>query len=249
MCEIVTKIFAHRGYSAKFPENTMKAFIEAEKAGADALEIDVQLTKDGEVVIIHDEMVDRVTNGHGYVKDLSFKELRKLDAGFHKKTIVKKEPIPSLEELLEWMTSNRLICNIELKNNLFPYEGMEEKVIELVRKYHLSNRIIISSFNHYSIVYSYRLAPEIEIAPLFSQSLYMPWVYAQSIHAKGIHPKLMTVTDEIIRSSIENGIQVRPYTVNKEADMKRLFSIGCSALITDEPEKALKIRRKIQSAT
>ncbi|MBE3571107.1 MAG: glycerophosphodiester phosphodiesterase, partial [Bacillales bacterium] len=153
------------------------------------------------------------------------------------------------EELFEWMRTNQLICNIELKNNLFPYEGMEEKVIDLVRKFHLSNRIIISSFNHYSIVYSHRLAPEIEIAPLFSQSLYMPWVYAQSIRAKGIHPKLMTVTDEVIRASIENGTQVRPYTVNKEADMTRLFSIGCSALITDEPEKALEIRRQIQSAT
>ncbi|MDE3839526.1 hypothetical protein C0966_09170 [Bacillus methanolicus] len=245
----MTMIFAHRGYSAKYPENTMQAFIEAEKAGADALEIDVQLTKDGEVVIIHDEKVDRVTNGQGYVKELTYKEMRKLDAGFHKKTTAKKEPIPSLEELLEWMTTNRLICNIELKNNLIPYEGMEEKVIELVRKYNLSNRIIISSFNHYSIVYSYRLAPEIEIAPLYSESLFMPWVYAKSIRAKGIHPKLITATDEVILSSIENGIQVRPYTVNKEDDMKRLFLIGCSALITDEPKKALKIRQQIQTAT
>lgn len=224
----------------------MKAFIEAEKAGADALEIDVQLTKDGEVVIIHDEKVDRVTNGQGYVKELTYKELRKLDAGFHKKTTSKKEPIPSLEEFFEWLSMNRLICNIELKNNLIPYEGMEEKVIEMVRKYNLSNRIIISSFNHYSIVYSYRIAPEIEIAPLYSQRLYMPWVYAKSIRAKGIHPKLNTVTDEMIRVSIESGIQVRPYTVNKEADLKWLLSIRCSALITDEPEKALKIRQQIK---
>lgn len=103
----------------------MKAFIEAEKAGADALEIDVQLTKDGEVVIIHDEKVDRVTNGQGYVKELTYKELRKLDAGFH--TTSKKEPIPSLEEFFEWLSMNRLICNIELKTILFLMKEWKRK--------------------------------------------------------------------------------------------------------------------------
>ena len=82
------------------------------------------------------------------------------------------------------MKINNLICNIELKNGLIPYEGMEKKVIELVREYNLSDRIIISSFNHYSIVYSYRLAPEIETAPLFFEAIYMPWIYSQSIKAK-----------------------------------------------------------------
>ena len=93
------------------------------------------------------------------------------------KTIMKKEHIPSLSEVLEWMTSNEIICNIELKNNVFRYEGMEEKVIQLVRIYGL-HRVIISSFNHYSIVHSYRIAPEIEIAPILGNAVYMPWVYA-----------------------------------------------------------------------
>ncbi len=239
----MTQIFAHRGYSAAFAENTMSAFIDAEKAGADGLELDVQVTKDGEVVVIHDEKVDRTTSGSGYVKNLTFKEIRMFNAN---KKGEKKELIPSLVEVLEWMQTNRLICNIELKNGIFPYEGMEEKVIQLVRKYDLSNRIIISSFNHYSIVLSYRMAPEIETAPLFNERIYMPWVYAQSIRAQGIHPKLSSITEEIIENSLKNGIAVRPYTVNKDADILKLLKINCSALITDNPVKALKIRNQFE---
>lgn len=241
----MTQVFAHRGYAAAFSENTMTAFIEAGKAGADGIELDVQLTKDGEVVIIHDEKVDRTTSGSGFVKDFTYKELRKLNAN---KKGLKKEPIPSLTEVLEWLQTNKLICNIELKNGRFPYEGMEEKVISLIEKYGLANRIIFSSFNHYSIVYCYRLAPEIETAPLYSEGLYMPWVYAQSIRARGIHPKLAAAPDVIIRSAMENGVAVRPYTVNNEADMKRLFQIGCSAMITDDPVKALKIKKQYEKA-
>jgi glycerophosphoryl diester phosphodiesterase len=239
----MTQIFAHRGYSAIFAENTMTAFIEAEKAGADGIELDVQLTKDGEVVVIHDEKVNRTTDGSGLVKNLLYKEIRKFNAN---KKGVKKEPVPSLIEVLEWLQTNNMVCNIELKNTLIPYKGMEEKVINLVRYYGLTNRIIISSFNHYSIVYSYRMAPEIETAPLFYETIYMPWIYAQSIRSKGIHPKYSLISDEIIKSTMENGIAVRPYTVNKEADMHRLFKINCSAIITDDPVKALRIKKQYE---
>ncbi|SDM13962.1 glycerophosphodiester phosphodiesterase [Bacillus sp. OK048] len=242
----MTQIFAHRGYSAVFAENTMSAFVAAEKAGADGIELDVQVTKDGEVVVIHDEKVDRTTTGNGFVKDLTFKEIRMFNAN---KKGEKKEPIPSLIEVLEWMKTNQLICNIELKNGILPYEGMEEKVIKLVREYDLSDRIVISSFNHYSIVLSYRMAPEIETAPLFNERIYMPWVYAQSIRAQGIHPKFSSITEEIIKESMKNGISVRPYTVNKDADIAKLLKINCSALITDDPVKALKMKKQLGKET
>ncbi|MDQ0156449.1 glycerophosphodiester phosphodiesterase [Robertmurraya andreesenii] len=239
----MTLIFAHRGYSAKYPENTMKAFKEAEKAGADGIELDVQLTKDGEIVVIHDEKVDRTTNGTGYVIDFTFEELRKLDAG-HKKSLLKKEPIPSLREVLEWLKTNNLKCNIEIKSNLATFMKIEQPVISMVQEFGLSDRIIISSFNHYSLVYCYRIAPEIEIAPLYAEGLYMPWVYAESIRAKGMHPKFKVAPNEIIKASMEYGIDVRPYTVNKEKEMRRLFEIGCTAFITDDPVLALKIRKE-----
>lgn len=240
----MTLIFAHRGYSALSPENTMKAFIEAERAGADGVELDVQMTKDGELVVIHDEKIDRTTDGSGFVKDLTYKELKKHNAAYKFKNLSKKTPIPTLTEVFEWMSSNHLKCNIELKNGIFPYIGMEEKVIDLIRRYKLNDRIILSSFNHYSIVYSYRLAPDIETAPLLSEFLYMPWIYAKSIKARGIHPKYFRGLEDVFKQSIANGIAVRPYTVNKETALKRLFTIGCSAVITDDPAKAFNIREK-----
>jgi glycerophosphoryl diester phosphodiesterase len=239
----MTYIFAHRGYSALYPENTMLAFKKAEKAGAHGIELDVQLSKDGEVVVIHDEKVNRTTNGRGYVKDLSYQELKKFYAG-SKKSILKKTSIPSLREVLEWMKKNKLICNIELKNGVFPYEGMEEKVIQLIREFGLSDRIILSSFNHYSLVHCNEIAPEIETAPLMADGIYRPWVYAKSIMAKGIHPKYSSLTDDVLLKSLENEMAVRPYTVNKEKEMVRLFSLGCTAIITDEPVLALSIQKQ-----
>jgi glycerophosphoryl diester phosphodiesterase len=244
-CGFLTLILAHRGYSSAFPENTMLAFFEAESVGADGLELDVQMTKDGELVVIHDEKVNRTTDGKGFVKDLTAQELRKLDAGYQGKLSTKKEKIPLLEEVFEWLKGNSMVCNVELKNGLFPYKGMEEKVISLARHYHLENRIILSSFNHYSVVYSTSLAPEIETAPLLAEGLYMPWIYARSIRSSGFHPHYRAAPDEIIKKAIESGIAVRPYTVNKDTEMERLLKVGCSAIITDDPLKAIKKRAEI----
>lgn len=240
----MTQIFAHRGYAALFAENTMTSFQEAEKAGANGIELDVQLTKDGELVVIHDEKVNRTTNGTGYVKDFTYKEIRQFNAAYLIKG--KAEPIPSLVEVLEWLQTNQLICNIEFKNGIFPYEGMESKTIRLVQDYGLTNRIIFSSFNHESIVTSYRIAPEIETAPLYSNRIFMPWIYATSIHAKGIHPNYRGLTDEIIANCLANGIAVRPYTVNKEVHIERLMKAQCTAVITDDPAKALIFKKRYE---
>jgi glycerophosphoryl diester phosphodiesterase len=244
----MTLILAHRGYAAEYPENTLLAFKEAEKAGADGLELDVQMTKDGELVVIHDEKVDRTTDGNGLVKDYNLNDLKKLDARFKFKTLPKREQIPTLNEVLEWLAGTRMVCNIELKNSIIPYDGMEEKVINMVRAFDLADRVIISSFNHYSIVKSYMLAPEIEIAPLLSDGLYMPWIYAQSINARGFHPHWRAAPDQIVSASLESGIEVRPYTVNKETELERLFKKNCSAVITDDPLKAKRIMEKIKQA-
>ncbi|GAA0346199.1 glycerophosphodiester phosphodiesterase [Bacillus carboniphilus] len=244
----MTQIIAHRGSSKVEPENTMPAFQQAYKDGADGIEIDVQLTKDGEIVVIHDEKVDRTTNGKGYVKDYSLKELQKLNAN-NKFPTIHKVTIPTLIEILEWIVSNEMTLHIELKNGVVPYPELEEKVIQLIRLYGVENRVILSSFNHYSIVKCYRLAPEIETAPIYKSGIFMPWVYAQSIRAKGIHPHYLAAPNELIEESMKNGIQVRPYTVNKEKDMKRLIEVNCTAFITDYPEKAVRLKEKLKKKT
>jgi glycerophosphoryl diester phosphodiesterase len=221
----------------------MISFQEVERVGADGIELDVQLTKDGEVVIIHDETLDRTTTGVGWVKDYTLKEIRELDASY-------KFPdygvckVPSLEEVFNWALSNSLSINVELKNTSIRYEGMEEKVIELVRHYHYKKRVILSSFNHYSLVHCKQLAPEIQLGVLYNKRLFEPWVYAKRMGATSIHPNHRVASDSVISLSQQHGIEVRPYTVNKKRDIIRLLSVQCSALITDFPERAIAIRKE-----
>lgn len=243
----MTFIFAHRGSAGTHPENTMEAFLAAEMDGADGIELDVQLTADGEIVVIHDLTVDRTTNGSGFVNELTFNELSKLKANFHSLHFFKKScRIPSLREVFEWLEGNHLLCNIELKNAVNPYRGMEEMVIELVHEFCLEKRVIISSFNHKSLVLSREIEPGITTAPLYNEVLYKPWDYAASLGACGIHPKLKSISDREIMDTMACGIAVRPYTVNKEKDMKRLFALNCSGLITDYPGKAYRLREQYQ---
>ena len=131
---------AHRGYSGKFDENTMIAFRKAIEYKADGIETDVQLSKDNVPVIIHDETLDRTTDGTGYVKDYTLAELKR----FRTKS---GEEIPTLEELLELVADSNLeVLNLELKNSIFPYEGLEEKVLDMIDKYNLKEKIIIFKF-------------------------------------------------------------------------------------------------------
>ncbi|OZI11897.1 hypothetical protein CEW92_09160 [Bacillaceae bacterium SAS-127] len=241
----MTFIFAHRGYSAIAPENTMMAFQAAQDAGADGIELDVQMTKDGCLVVIHDEKLDRTTNGKGYVKDWTWSEMKHLHASYKYSNIQPPPTIPLLIDVFNWMKTNHLLCNIELKNNEFLYQGMEEKVLQLIRQYQYEDRVIISSFNHYSLAHFHRLAPDIQTAILYSSHLYMPWKYAAAIGASAIHPNIRTVNSAIIQSSIEHGVAVRPYTVNKEKQMEWLMKQGCSAMFTDDPQKAITIRQSV----
>lgn len=242
---ITTQIFAHRGSAGTHPENTMSAFQEAERVGAEGIELDVQLSKDGEVIVIHDEELSRTTNGAGFVKDHTLNQLKTLDASHTFSKQVGTQRIPTLMEVLEMYTHNNMLLNIELKNSTFFYPGMEEKVIALVRKYNLQNRVILSSFNHYSLVHCFQLDPAIETAPLYRDGLFMPWVYAKAIGAKGMHPNIKAAPDIIITEAMKENIAVRPYTINKEKVMKRLFAINCTSFITDFPERAITLRNTL----
>lgn len=244
----MTQIFAHRGSASTHPENTMSAFREAARVGADGIELDVQLSSDGEVMVIHDESLKRTTGVEGFVKDRTAAELVQLNAGFIYQKKKVQETIPTLAEVLDWLTGNQLYCMIELKNTRFPYPGLEEKVIHFIQYYQLQNRIILSSFNHYSLVYCHYIAPNIETAPIYREGLYQPWVYAQSMAARGIHPNFRAVPEPIIKASLMAGIAVRPYTINEKPLMKYYFDIGVSGFITDYPKMAVDVRREWYAA-
>ena len=141
----MAKNFAHRGFSGKYPENTMLAFKKAIESGVDGIELDVQLTKDGEVVIIHDETIDRTTDGKGLVSSYTYEELSKFDASFIYRNQIEFNKIPTLREYFELIKNKKIITNIELKTGVFEYAGIEEKVWNLIQEYEMEEKVIISS--------------------------------------------------------------------------------------------------------
>lgn len=237
------QIFAHRGSKKTHPENTMSAFIEAERVGADGIEFDVQLSKDGEIIIIHDETLDRTTTWTGYVQNYTAEELKKADAGILFSEQFAGERIPFLREVFEWATENELAMNVEFKTDKFNYEGIEQKVIDLIREFHFEDRIILSSFNHHSLEIAKKIAPEIERALLFKE---LPKDLEDILKKKsesGIHPKRRTVTGKLIQQAQRLGYKVRPWTANKSRNILLLAELGVDAIFTDCPEKAVKLLR------
>ncbi|MDX5474309.1 MAG: glycerophosphodiester phosphodiesterase [Bacillaceae bacterium] len=241
-----TKIFGHRGSAGTHPENTMISFQQAFKDGADGIELDVQLSKDGVPVVIHDEKLNRTTDGKGFVKDFTVDELKEFNAVYKFKDEFTCSEIPTLVEVLDWVKDTDILINIELKNGVISYKGMEEKVVELVRQYKLEKRVIFSSFNHYSIVLLKKIAPEIERAVLYMEGLYKPWEYAKWVGAQSIHPYIYAAPTEIIIESQANGVKVRPFTVNDEQVMQRLFADNCASFFTDYPKKAVQLKTSLK---
>mgnify|MGYP001389455884 CR=1 FL=1 len=228
--------FAHRGASAVCPENTMAAFRKSLTLGATGIETDVQMTKDGALVLIHDEELNRTTDGTGYIKDKTLQEVLAVDAGSWFGAAFKGEKIPTLEDLLDLLQGRDTILNIELKNGLFMYPGMEEKVIATVRDFHMSERVILSSFNHYSLAYCKSIAPDILTGILYGEGLYRPWDYAASLKADALHATHYAVLPEFVAEATKHGIDYHPFTVNDPERMKYLIAAGVAGIITDYPD-------------
>ncbi|MCY8491807.1 glycerophosphodiester phosphodiesterase [Bacillus inaquosorum] len=239
----MTKIFAHRGASGQFPENTMLAFEKGIEAGADGIELDVQLTKDGCIVVIHDERLDRTTSLKGFVKDTAYDVIMTANAAAGHDQTYSDIKVPLLADVLSWAEKKNFLINIELKNSVIRYEGMEEKVLEAVKRFNIEERVILSTFNHESLALCARLAPHIERAALTSDVLYQADRYITSIPASGYHPKLNSpaTADKVLKKMRNSSIKVRPYTVNRPEDMKRLFEAGADGIFTDFPAKALAL--------
>lgn len=228
--------FAHRGSSAICPENTMAAFAKGLEQGATGIETDVQMTKDGRLVLIHDESVARTTGAEGLVKDYTYDELAKLDAGSWFGADFQGERIPLLEELLELTKNHGTIVNIELKNGSIQYPELEKRVIETVRQYNMSEQIVISSFNHYSLVECKHIDPEIRTGLLYGEGLYKPWEYAKLAKADALHAYHRAVLPEWVEEAKQHGVVYHPWTVNDEEQMKTLIDAGVAGIITDYPD-------------
>ena len=235
-----TKIIGHRGGVAGYPENTLTIFEKAVELGADGVEFDVQLTKDGKLVVIHDEWIDRTMTGSGLLKDYTLSQLRQMSAGELFSPNFKDEKIPTLAEVLE-VVKDLEVINIELKNFL-PYPSLEEKVLKLVDQFELRDQVIISSFNHYSLQKVKKLQPEIKTGALLMSKMINPSDYAFKRGFDALHLHFLTADQEIVDKSHFMGMQVNVYTVNFPEAVAELMEKGVDMIMTDALEMALNLR-------
>ncbi|SEM68399.1 glycerophosphoryl diester phosphodiesterase [Paenisporosarcina quisquiliarum] len=234
------KIYAHRGSSGTHPENTIAAFKAAAKLPVHGVEFDVHMTKDHELVVIHDETINRTSNGTGFIKDLTLAELKKFDFGSWYSPKFKQETIPTLREVLYVFKDTHHHLNIELKSDVFPYEGMEQAVLQMLNDYRLEARVVISSFNHEMVRNFKQLAPSIETAVLFMEVMIEPHIYAEKVGADALHAFFPTVLRPMGVEAIASGKNVRVFTVNEEKYTDLLKQVGVDAIFTDYPERMWK---------
>ena len=239
-----TLILAHRGASGYAPENTMEAFELAAKMGADGLELDVHFTADGEVVVIHDEKIDRTSNGQGLVTDYTLSELKSFDFGYHfngeKRTGVK---IPTLDEVYELTSQLGMIVNVEIKSA----DPDIVKACDIIAERHgMRDKVIYSSFDHFQIQRANEMIPNAFIAPLYSFNMLNPWNYCLDIGAKAVHPHRAQIKriNDYVKNCHDRGIRVHTWTVNTEEAMAFLLDAGVDAIITNYPDIALGMRNK-----
>jgi len=237
----VPLIWAHRGASGYAPENTIEAFELAVMLGADGVELDVQFTKDRELVVIHDERIDRVSDGNGYVVDYTLEELR----GFN---FNKNYPqfgrcaIPTLEEVLILLKDTRLTINIELKTSVNFYPGIEEAVLKLVDKYEMNDRVIYSSFNHESVTRIKQKNETAKCGILYNIGIVDVADYAKRLGIEALHPDSnSTKYESLVASSIENSLDINVWNVNTENEMDKMRQLGINAIITNNPDIARKV--------
>ena len=242
----MTKIIAHRGYSEKYPENTMLAFQKAVEAGSDGIELDVQLSADGQPVILHDENLKRTANRPGLVKDFTLRELQSFDAGNGFPASFGVQPIPSLREYFSFIRQKNVFTNIELKTGVIRYEGIEEKVISLIREFGLTEKVLFSSFNHFSMLQCKQLAPEIRCALLTASWQVGAGAYARSLGVEFVNPFYSFLTEENIRELREHGIGAQAWTVNDEPVMEYLVRRDIFAVITNRPETLYRVRQNMK---
>ena len=242
---VETQIFAHRGSKSNRPENTLAAFSEAVRVGVDGIELDVHLTKDNQVVVIHDESIDRTTNGTGLIRDMTFEEIRQYSAGSWFDTQYKFEKIPLLSEVLDLLKEMNFIgvLNIEIKTDNYQYIGLEKKTSDLLTSQNLPFSHIYCSFNLQSLTCLYELEAESELCYLMSTSDKKIQKGLTLEYITSLHPSIKWIkknTNQI--KKIKKPI--RAWTVNNDLDMYLAFNHQLSGIITDYPELALQLKKQ-----
>jgi glycerophosphoryl diester phosphodiesterase len=229
-------IIGHRGAMGYAPENTIASYELAIRQGVEMVECDVHLSKDGVPVVLHDHSLERTTNGTGLVREHTIDELKRLDAGSWKGAEFTGERLPTLDELLAWCSS-RVALSIEVKNGPAFYEGIEERVVELVRKHGMLDRANVISFDHLAIKRIRELEPRLSAGVLFAARFVDAPAVARAADADVILPAYYFATRDVIEQAHAGGLAVSVWTVNDPDLARHLAEIGVDAIATNYPDR------------
>ncbi len=239
-------IIAHRGASAYFPENTQSAFLGAIAMQADMVELDVQLTSDGEVVVFHDEKMSRCTNGRGRIADYTLAQLKKVDAGSWFSKEFAGEKIPTLAEVLN-VCKEKIAVNIEIKTEAVTNDvtgGIEEKCLRIVDQIGMQDHVVFSSFDPLALRHLKQVDPAAPIAVLFEQKHYgskLPSQIMESLGADAFNCSLKELSPQRLADLKSNDIPFNVYTINDETNMMRLLAGEASGIFTNNPDRLRRV--------
>lgn len=242
-------VFGHRGACAHAPENTLASFQKALEQGAEGIELDVKCSSDGEVIVLHDQTLDRTTDGSGDLRNYTLQNLRKLDAGKKFNEAFSGEKIPTLREVLDHF-GTKLKINIELTNYATPGDELVTLVISLVRQFDLQEQVMFSSFNPGNLRKARALCPEIPIG-LLALDGRAGWLARSFLNSfvphEALHPYYADVSEALIQREHTAGRRVHIWTVNLEAQMRQMYAWGADAIFTDDPLLARQVLQEKQS--
>lgn len=237
-------IIAHRGASGYAPENTLEAFELAAKMRAHGVELDVHICKSGELVVAHDERIDRVSDGTGAIAGMTLTQLKARN--FNKtRPDYKAGTLLTLGEVYQLLRPTGLLVNVEMKNSRIEYPNLESLCLETAAKEGMSERVIYSSFNHYSLLRVKALDKSAVCGLLYDCRLYAPWDYAKRLGVDALHPHFSELrVDWEVQSAHLLGLSVNPWTVNTAEDLRWVMAAGADGIITNYPDVALGILRE-----
>jgi glycerophosphoryl diester phosphodiesterase len=224
---------AHRGAPREAPENTLAAFRCALDAAAPAVEFDVQRTRDGRLVVIHDQTVDRTTGGRGPVSALTFEELRRLDAGRWFDPAFAGERVPSLDEVLD-LVRGRAFVLLEIKNGPVFYEGIESQIADTLRRHDMVDAVLVMSFDHPAVRAMRRALPEVATGIVYSARLADAVGAARAADASAVCPIWHLLTAGVVAEAHAAGLGVFPWTIDDEPAMRRSIEWGVDGVTSND---------------
>ncbi|MFS0554336.1 glycerophosphodiester phosphodiesterase [Brevibacillus sp. 179-C9.3 HS] len=238
-------IYAHRGASGLFPENTMESFQAAVRRKANGIELDVQLSSDNKLVVIHDHSLERTTSGTGFVRQYTLRELRQLRADKDSSMRLPKAHIPTLQEVFQTFVDTPLRFIIEMKNFFLEQPHLEELVIEQIRRYQLTDRTIISTFNFDSLLRIKQMDATQTTGLLYVGPLAKPWEIASSYRADQLHVPFDQLTKDLVTQAKQHHFEVLSWTVNTSRQIQWAIECGVDGLITNYPKRARNLTRNL----